>query len=68
MRYRFVLPRHLAGALVACVTLAGLLSTPARRALRVAGRDSPRLVGMPGGVRGGLRGVSLAGGGGDAPS
>ncbi|MEV6999739.1 collagenase [Streptomyces sp. NPDC093982] len=29
MRYRFVLPRHLAAALVACVTLAGLLSTPA---------------------------------------
>ncbi len=29
MRYRFVLPRRTAGALAVCVTLSGLLSTPA---------------------------------------
>ncbi|WP_405875659.1 collagenase [Streptomyces sp. NBC_00005] len=29
MRYRFTLPRRVAGALAVCVTLAGLLSTPA---------------------------------------
>ncbi|MGN9762051.1 collagenase [Streptomyces sp. SD31] len=29
MRYRFVLPRRMAGALVVCATLSGLLSTPA---------------------------------------
>ncbi|MEY9989041.1 microbial collagenase [Streptomyces sp. V4I8] len=40
MRYRFVLPGHLAAVLTACVTLAGLLSTPALSA-PAAGTASP---------------------------
>ncbi|MFJ3230955.1 collagenase [Streptomyces sp. NPDC086787] len=36
MRYRSVLPRHAAGTLAVCVTLAGLLATPALAAPRAA--------------------------------
>ncbi|MFE6624516.1 collagenase [Streptomyces sp. NPDC057740] len=41
MRYRFVLPRHVAAAFAACVTLAGLLSTPALAAPPDATAPSP---------------------------
>ncbi|KUO05138.1 collagenase [Streptomyces caeruleatus] len=41
MRYRFVLPRYLAAAFAACVTLAGLLSTPALAAPPDATAPSP---------------------------
>ncbi|MCF1597023.1 hypothetical protein L0P92_26185, partial [Streptomyces muensis] len=41
MRYRFVLPRHLAAAFAAGVTLAGLLSTPALAAPATETAPSP---------------------------
>ncbi|MFI1767817.1 collagenase [Streptomyces sp. NPDC020800] len=42
MRYRFALPRRMIGAAAVCVTVAGLLSTPALAAPRPhAGTDAP---------------------------